>query len=137
MREFEETDPHTDVAVTFVTIGLQEKADAFCKEHGATARCIGDEDKRTYRAMGLTDFGFIGFLVNGDLKKRRVENNAAGFSQNWGATKLRDAKQNPGAAAIDADGVVRWIYRGVHPGDLPSMREMLTQARGVFSASSI
>lgn len=46
-----------------------------------------------------------------------------------GATKLKDAAQLPGAAFIDRDGVVRWIYRGEPPGDLPPMRDMVEIAR--------
>ena len=134
MREFEETDAHPDLSVTFVTIGAQAKADAFCSEHGATARCIGDEEKQTYRAMGFGDFNLLTLLTNPALKKRRAENSAAGFSQNWGATKLRDSAQLPGAAAIDAAGVVRWTYRGEHPGDLPPMREMVAFARIALEA---
>ncbi len=129
MREIETTDPHRDLAVGFVTIGPQQKADAFCSAHGATARCVGDEDCRSYRAMGLERFAPLGFLTDSALKKRRAENRAAGFAQNWKATVLRDAAQLPGAAAFDAEGRLRWIYRGSHPGDLPTMREMLAHAR--------
>jgi hypothetical protein len=63
------------------------------------------------------------------LKKRRAENAAAGFSQNWGATRLQDGAQLPGAAIVDSTGTIRWIHRGKHPGDLPPVGEMLAKAR--------
>jgi hypothetical protein len=46
---------------------------------------------------------------------------------------LRDSAQLPGAAAIDGAGIVRWIYRGRHPGDLPPMAEMIERARAAIS----
>jgi AhpC/TSA antioxidant enzyme len=132
LRELEKTDPHPDLAVTFVTIGPQEKAEAFCKQHGATAPCIGDDGKRTYQAMGLGDFNLLKLFTDRDLGRRRAENSAAGFSQNWRATRLRDIAQLPGAVAIDNGGIVRWIHRGRHPGDLPPMTEMVEKSRAAM-----
>jgi hypothetical protein len=129
LREFENSDMHPDLAVTFVTIGSQKKADAFCRQHEATARCIGDEDKRTYRAMGFGNYNLLRLLTDRDLGRRRAENSAVGFSQNWRATKLADSAQLPGAAAIDGTGIIRWLYRGRHPGDLPPMAEMIERSR--------
>lgn len=91
--------------------------------------CIGDVDKRTYRAMGLENFNLLKLFSDPALKRRRAENKAAGFSQNWQATKLQDAAQLPGAAIIDATGKICWLHRGAHPGDLPPMGEMLARAR--------
>lgn len=112
----------------FITIGSQAKAQAFCSEHGAADLCIGDSDKNTYRSMGLTNFNLLNLFTDFALRARRAENKAAGFGQNWGATKLQDSAQLPGAAIVDASGTLRWIYRGRHPGDLPPMRTMLETA---------
>jgi hypothetical protein len=92
-------------------------------------RCVHDETKASYKAMGFDDYNLLRLFTDPALKQRRKENKAAGFSQNWGATKLSDGAQLPGAAVIDGDGVVRWLYAGKHPGDLPPMREMLAAAR--------
>jgi hypothetical protein len=96
------------------------------------AYCIGDPDKRTYAAMGLEGFNLLKLFSDPALKKRRAENKAAGFSQNWGATKLRDAAHLPGAAIVDASGIIRWAHHGAHPGDLPPVREMLARARDLI-----
>ncbi len=128
MREIDENDPGREIAVRFVTIGSQEKAEQFCAQQAAAPLCIGDDDKRTYRAMGLEGFNLLKLFTDPALKKRRVENKAAGFSQNWGATKLQDSAQLPGAAIVDASGRIRWIHRGAHPGDLPPMADMLARA---------
>jgi hypothetical protein len=129
LREFDKQNRENRIAVRFVTIGSQAKAEEFCAQEDAAALCIGDDDKRTYRAMGLEDFNLFKLFSDSGLKKRRAENKAAGFSQNWGATKLRDSAQLPGAAIVDAEGKIRWLYRGAHPGDLPPVGEMLAKAR--------
>lgn len=120
-------------SVRFVTIGSQAKAEEFCGQHGMAAYCIGDADKRSYAAMGLEGFNLLKLFTDPALKKRRAENKAAGFSQNWGATKLQDAAQLPGAAIVDASGIIRWVHRGAHPGDLPPVDEMLERARALLA----
>jgi hypothetical protein len=120
-------------SVRFVTIGSQAKAEEFCGQHGMAAFCIGDADKRSYAAMGLEGFNLLKLFTEPALKKRRAENKAAGFSQNWGATKLQDAAQLPGAAIVDASGILRWVHRGAHPGDLPPVDEMLGRARELLA----
>lgn len=131
MRELEVTDRHDDIAIRFITIGSQAKAEAFCGPLGAAALCIGDLDKHTYRAR-LENYNLLRLLTDPALGKRRAENSKAGFSQNWGATKLKDSAQLPGAAVIDSNGAIRWIHRGSHPGDLSPMRAMLGIAREVL-----
>ena len=116
-------------AVRVITIGSQEKAEKFCAVHNPDAICIGDPDMHTYKAMGLDDFDLTKLKTTPALTARRAENEAAGFVQNWDETKIEDAAQNPGAAVIDENGVIKWIYRGVHPGDLPSLSAMLGAAR--------
>jgi AhpC/TSA antioxidant enzyme len=120
-------------SVRFVTIGSQAKAEEFCGQHGMAAYCIGDVDKRTYAAMGFEAFNLLKLFTDPALKKRRAENKAAGFSQNWGATKLQDGAQLPGAAIVDASGIIRWVHRGAHPGDLPPVDEMLERARELLA----
>ena len=97
---------------------------------------MNDVDKRTYRAMGLEQFNLLTIFTNPALQKRRAENRAAGFTQNWKATRLADGAQLPGAAAIDAGGVLRWIHRGAHPGDLPPMAEMIESAQQALGVTS-
>ncbi len=112
----------------FVVIGTPAEAATFCGKFGDPAWCIADPDKRTYKAMGFENFNLVRLFTDPDLKRRREENNAARFSQDWRNTKLKNGAQLPGAAVVDADGNVRWIHRGKHPGDLPPMREMLATA---------
>jgi len=59
LRESDKQNPGRRVAVRFVTIGSQAKAEQFCAQQNAASLCIGDEDRRTYRAMGLEDFNLL------------------------------------------------------------------------------
>ncbi|MFN2461878.1 MAG: peroxiredoxin-like family protein [Candidatus Velthaea sp.] len=133
MREFDRTHGGSRIDVRFITIGSQATADAFCGRHGAGVPCIGDRDKRTYRAMGFENYNLLRLFTDPALRARRSENKAAGFSQDWRATRLGDGAQLPGAAVIDAAGIVRWVHRGTHPGDLPPMREMLERAAALLA----
>ena len=124
MREFDQAFKDAGVDVRFVVIGTPELASEFCSRFGDGSRCLADPDKHTYKAMGLDEFNLWHLLTNRDLKRRREENSAAGFKQNWRATRLKNAAQLPGAAFFDHDGVIRWLHRGTHPGDLPPVSEM-------------
>jgi hypothetical protein len=133
LREVDQEFGRSKIAVRFVTIGSQAKAEEFCARHNPDAICIGDADMHTYKAMGLSDFDLTKLQTTPELVERRNENEAAGFRQDWAATRIEDAAQNPGAAVLDRDGVVRRIHRGWHPGDLPPMRELYERARSALT----
>jgi hypothetical protein len=130
LREFDR--PERDLAIRSITIGSQAKADAFCAKHNPNARCIGDPDMHTYVAMGIGDFDLAQLKTHPALGARRAENEAAGFVQDWTNTFVEDAARNPGAAVIDRDGVLRYVHRGTHPGDLPPVAELVATARDVL-----
>jgi hypothetical protein len=133
LRELEEASGDVGVNVRFVVIGTPEEARLFAAQFGDASRCLADPGKRTYKAMGLEDFNLLRLFTDPDLRKRRSENKAAGFRQNWRATKLANGAQLPGAAVFDASGEIRWIHRGKHPGDLPPMSDMLERARAALA----
>jgi hypothetical protein len=129
LREIEDEFENAGIAVRFVVIGTPEVAREFCARFGEQSRCLSDPEKRTYEAMGLEEYNLWRLPFDRALRVRRNENKAAGFHQNWRATRMENAAQLPGAAFLDSDGVVQWVHRGRHPGDLPSMREMLEAIR--------
>jgi len=129
LRELEAQFAAAGIAVRFVVIGTPAEAEAFASQFGDASRCLADPKKETYKAMGLEDYNLLRLFSDRDLGKRRLQNKAAGFSQNWGATKLANAAQLPGAAVFDSSGAIRWVHRGKHPGDLPPMAEMFEHAR--------
>lgn len=131
MRESEREFTHLGVAVRFVVIGTPELAREFCGRFGDASLCLADPDKRTYAAMGLEEYNLWRMPFDRKLIARGLANKAAGFRQNWRATRMKNAGQLPGAAYFDRDGVARWIYRGAHPGDLPPMAQMLEVVRSL------
>lgn len=133
MRELEPQFAEAGIAVRFVVIGTPAEAEAFASQFGDASRCLADPEKETYKAMGLEDYNLLRLFSDKDLRKRRQENKASGFKQNWGATKLANAAQLPGAAVFDASGTIRWVHRGKHPGDLPPMSEMFEHARSALA----
>jgi hypothetical protein len=66
-------------------------------------------------------------LAPAALRRRRKQARAAGCSVSLSGTlqKHSDVLQLPGAAIVAQGGEIIWIHRGVHPGDLPSARELL------------
>lgn len=134
MRELDSEFEAAGIAVRFVVIGDQKKVASFCGAHGMEARCIADPTKASFKAMEFGDYNLLKLFSDKALLARRRENKRAGFEQNWGATRLGDSSQLPGAAIIDANGRIVWKYAGVHPGDLPHMRELLAQARLALSS---
>ena len=133
MREFDREHADERIAVRFVAIGTQERVERFCAEWDAAPLCVGDPRQASYRAMGFGNLNVFKLFTDADLKRRGEENNAAGFRQKWSETRPQDGARLPGAAVIDADGIVRWIRRGKHPGDLLAMNEMLRIASGVLA----
>lgn len=129
MRESEAAFESAGIAVRFMVIGTADEAREFCGRFGDPSRCLPDPEKISYRAMGFGDYNLFRLFTDKALIARRNENRAAGFKQDWGATKLRNGAQLPGAAVFDASGEIRWVHRGAHPGDLPPMRQMLEEAR--------
>jgi hypothetical protein len=133
LRELESECEKAGIAVRFVVMGTPQEAARFCARFGDASRCVADPQKSSYAAMGLGKFELLRLFSDPELKRRRAENRAAGFAQDWRATKLRNGAQLPGAAVIDANGTVRWLHRGTHPGDLPSMQQMLQTAIAMSS----
>jgi hypothetical protein len=133
LRELDPQFAAAGIAVRFVVIGTPAEAESFASQFGDASRCLADPKKETYKAMGLEDYNLLRLFSDRKLGKRRLQNKAAGFKQNWGATKLANAAQLPGAAVFDANGTMRWVHRGEHPGDLPPMSEMLEHARSALA----
>ena len=112
--------------------GDKKEAKEFCGALGAETLCIADPLRRSYQMMGFERAPLTSVLFpSKELKERRREVRAKGFKQDWKNTFRRngDALQLPGAALIDRSGIVRWIYRGSHTGDLPPVTTLLSIAK--------
>ena len=119
------------VNIRCVVQGDKTEAKEFCGAVGAESLCIADPLRRSYQMMGFERTSFLSILfASPELKARRKEARSKGAKQDWRNTFRAngDSLQLPGAALIDQQGIVRWIYRGTHTGDLPPVSTLISVA---------
>ena len=120
------------VQLACIVQGDAQEAAEFCGQYGMAQKCIPDPQKQTYRKFGL-DRATWGSLLfpSPELKKRRIENRAAGF----GISVKNSLKSHcdilllPGAAIVAKGGKILWLHRGNNPADLPAAEIIVTQAK--------
>jgi len=97
---------------------------------GAELHCIADPRHASHDAMGLARTSLWRLLTSLDFHRRRSQAASRGFKQNWRRTfsKHSDPLLLPGAALVARGGRILWLYRGEHPGDLPSADNLLAVA---------
>ncbi len=111
--------------------GSSEEAERFCRSLGATYPCLGDPAKESYRAFGLPRGGWREIV----LEPMRAGNQAMrqGHRVSIRGSLLRhsDWFQLPGLAIVDRGGMLRYLYRSRHSGDLPSNTDVLRILQGL------
>ena len=121
-----------NVRLGCIVQGTATEAAEVCGQYGMTKKCIPDPEKESYRRMGLdrTTLGAMVFASD-ELKVRRKENRAAGFSVSIKRSIMPhcDILLLPGVALVARSGKILWLHRGTHPGDLPSADQLLERAR--------
>ena len=128
MREKQAEFEKRGVALACIVQGTAEEAARFCGRHGVEAICIPDPEKASYKAMGFGRASLKELLfATPDLKRRRAEAKAAGCSNKLEGARQKhsDIFQLPGAALVAPGGVVLWLHRGKHTGDLPLPAELM------------
>jgi len=112
--------------------GTASEAAEVCGQYGMAGKCIADPEKESYAKMGLDRTTLAALVFASDeLKARRKENRAAGFSVSIKKSLMShcDIFLLPGAALVERGGKILWLHRGAHPGDLPSADELLDRVR--------
>jgi hypothetical protein len=121
-----------NVPLRCIVQGTAAEAAEVCGQYGMTDWCIPDPEKESYAKLGLdrTTLGAMAF-ASGELKARRKENRAAGFSVSIKKSFMPhcDIFLLPGAALVAHGGKILWLHRGAHPGDLPSADDLLDRVR--------
>ena len=116
------------VNVMCVVQGDKKEAKEFSGPLGAEGLTIPDPLRRSYQMMGFERAPLTSVLFpSSEVRYRRREARSKGFKKNWGKTFRynSDPLQLPGAALVDRNGIVRWIYRGSHSGDTPTVATLL------------
>ena len=96
-----------------------------CQQTGVTFPCLGDPDKTSYRAYGLPRAGWREIVLDpmraGNEAMRKGFRVSVRGSLMWNS----DWFQLPGVAIVDTRGVVRWLHRARHSGDVPPATEVI------------
>jgi hypothetical protein len=106
--------------------GTGEDAAEVCGELEIDYPCLGDPDRRGYRAFGLGRASWWGItagpmLENPALGLRRL----AHANLRRSASPHSDVRQLPGVAIVDQDGLLRYLYRAEKTDDLPGAGALL------------
>jgi peroxiredoxin len=105
--------------------GTAEEAERFCRQLAVAYACFGDPAKDSYRAYGLLRGGLREIL----LEPMRAGNDAIrkGYKVSIRGSLMRhsDWFQLPGLAVVDRGGVIRYLHRSRHAGDLPPALDVL------------
>lgn len=128
LHEFEKL----KVQLACIVQATAKDATELCGPYGLTANCAADPRRESYAKMGLDRTKWKELLFpSQELRQRRKENRDAGFSINFKRSLKGtcDILLLPGAALVDRGGKILWLHRGVHPGDLPSVDELLEKVR--------
>ena len=100
------------------------------RPEGPLLECIADPEHRTHDDFGLTRMPWWKVFAKREVWRRQREATRLGFRQSWRRTFAAesDKLRNPGAALVDRNGKILWLYRGEHPADLPSAEDLLAVA---------
>ena len=111
--------------------GTAAQAQRWCHQLGATYPCLGDPGKDSYRAFGLPRGGWREILF--DPMRAGNEAIRKGYRVSLRGSLLRhsDWFQLPGLAIVDRTGVIRYLYRSKHAGDLAATSEILAALAGI------
>lgn len=105
--------------------GTAQEAERFCRGLGVAFPCLGDPRKDSYRAFGLPRGGLREIL----LEPMRAGNEAVrkGYPISIRGSLMRhsDWFQLPGLAVVDRAGIIGYLHRSRHAGDLPPKRDVL------------
>ena len=105
--------------------GTGAEAERFCRQLGVAYTCLGDPAKDSYRAFGLPRGGLREIV----FEPMRAGNEAVhkGYKVSLRGSLMRhsDWFQLPGLAVVDRSGIIRYLHRSRHAGDLAPTGDVL------------
>ncbi len=105
--------------------GTAAEAARFCHAAGAAYPCLGDPKKASYRAFGLPRGGWRELLLEPMRAGNQAVKQGNKVSLRGALRRHSDWFQLPGVAVVDREGIVRYLHRSRHAGDLPPVGEVL------------
>ena len=100
--------------------GTADEAGRVCEQMGVTFSCLGDPEKASYRQYGLARAGWREIIL--DPIRAGSEAMEKGYRVSIRGSLMRhsDWFQLPGVAIVDRAGIVRYLHRARHSGDIPA-----------------
>ncbi len=105
--------------VVAIAQGTAAEAERFCDKLGVTYPCVGDPGKATYRAFGLPRGGLREMLIEPMRAGNEAMHKGYKISLRGSLMRHSDWFQLPGLAVVDRAGIIRYLHRSRHAGDLP------------------
>lgn len=105
--------------------GTADEATRVCAQMGVTYPCLGDPEKASYRAYDLRRAGWREIVLDPIREGSRAMKEGYRVSVRGSLMRHSDWFQLPGVAIVDRDGVVRWLHRARHSGDIPATADVL------------
>jgi hypothetical protein len=123
-RELETVAAH-GAQVVAIAQGTAEEARRACGGMGVTFPCLGDPGKASYAAYGLRRAGWREMLV--DPIREGSQAMKAGYRVSLRGSLMphSDWFQLPGVAIVDRAGIVRYLHRARHSGDIPAPADVI------------
>jgi hypothetical protein len=100
--------------------GTPDETARVCGQMGVTFPCLGDPEKTAYRAYGLGRGGWREILLDPMRAGNEAVRKGYRVSIRGSLMPHSDWFQLPGVAIVDRAGVVRWLHRARHSGDVPA-----------------
>jgi len=119
--------------VAAIAQGTGEEAERFCRGLGVTYPCLGDPARASYAAYGLGRGGWREILLDPLLDSsglRRVGQ----ASIRGSLAPHSDWFQLPGVAIVDRSGIIRYLHRAKHSGDIPPTATVLAALEALATA---
>src|SRR5262245_46789293 len=105
--------------------GTAEEAARECERIGVTFSCLGHAEEVSYRAFGLRRPGWRETVLDPIRAGSEAMQKGHRVSIRGSLMRHSDWFQLPGVAIVDRDGIVRWLHRARHSGDVPSPATVL------------
>ncbi len=108
--------------------GTGEDAAEVCGELGVDFPCLGDPERRGYRALGLGRASWWGITAGPMLESPALGlRRLAHANLRRSASPHSDVRQLPGVAIVDRQGTLRFLHRAEKTDDLPSPARVLAE----------
>src|SRR5262245_33154756 len=111
--------------------GTAAEAEDVCRTMGATYPCLGDPGKASYQAFGLPRGGWREILLEPMRAGNEAMRKGHRVSIRGSLMRHSDWFQLPGLAVVDRAGIVRYLHRARHAGDLPPTADVVAALAGI------